>query len=532
MSFDSTKDLVFGPEARSMLMEGVNLLAEAVKVTMGPKGQNVVIERPGAPPHLTKDGVTVAQSINLKSKFPNLGVQMIKEAASRTAEVAGDGTTTATVLSQAIVNEGLKVLAAGYSSAEVRKGIEFATNEVIESLKEMATPVSNDEEIIQVGTISSNGDREIGELLCRAMNEVGRDGVITVEEAKGFRTSLDVVEGMEIDRGYLSPYFINDQEKMACVMDSPYVLIINKRINTLQDILPVLEKVHRSGKSLLVIADDVEGEALKGLVVNSMKGTLDVCAIRAPEFGESRVSALSDLGILLGCEVYSESDKDELDSIDLQDLGSCKKIIVKKSSSVFVDAGGSREDIDERVSEIKAYLDNPTLSHQESSVSRRRLSRLIGGVAVMRVGGATEIELIERKDRVEDALHATQAAVEEGLLPGGGVALVAASKCLEQHIKSSNGFTVGISVVKEACRSPFRQIIDNSGGSPEVILDKVLRSKFNKGYDASTEKLVDMWEEGIIDPLKVVRSALENASSAACMILSVGCAMTEESLED
>jgi len=528
MSLDSNKDLVFGDEARSRLMEGVNLLAEAVKVTMGPKGQNVVIERSGLPPHLTKDGVTVAQSINLRDKFPNLGVQMIKEAANRTAEVAGDGTTTATVLSQAIVNEGLKVLAAGYSSSEVRKGVEFATKQVIASLQEMAVPVSNDEEIIQVGTISSNGDREIGELLCRAMKEVGRDGVITVEEAKGFNTTLDVVEGMELDRGYLSPYFINDQEKMAAVMDGPYVLIINRRLNSLQDILPVLEKVHRAGKSLLIVADDIEGDALQGLVLNKMKGTLEVCAIRSPEFGEARVNAMGDLAILLGCEVQSDDSKDAMSSLGLEDLGSCRKAIVKKSTTVFVDGGGSSEEIESRATEVKTYLSDPTLSQQEAATARRRLSRLSGGVAVMRVGGATEIELIERRDRVEDALHATQAAVEEGLLPGGGVALVAASKSLEPHIKSSDGHSVGARVVREACRAPFRQIIMNTGGAPDVILDKVLRSKFNKGYDASEERLVDMWDAGIIDPLKVVRSALENASSAACMILSVGCAMTDD----
>ena len=533
----TTKDLLFGTAAREKILEGVDTLTNAVKVTMGPRGQNVVIERPLRAPHLTKDGVTVAKAVNLKGKFQNLGVQMIKEAAARTAEVAGDGTTTATVLSQALYSEGLKMIAAGYSATELQRGIKIGTEIVIDALKSASVDVTSDEEIIQVGTISANGDSEVASLLCKAMNEVGRDGTIAVEEAKGFDTTLDVVEGMEIDRGFMSPYFINDQSKMAAVLESPYVLIINKKMNTLKDLLPVLEQVHQSSRPLLIIADDIEGDAMQGLVVNCLKGSLSVCAIRAPEFGSARVSALDDLGVTLGCEVLSAaSTEDDLKNLSVDDLGTCKKIIVTKSSTTFIDSAGLEANILNRVSEIREVLDDPTLSDQESQVLNRRLRRLVGGVAVLRVGAATEVALREKKDRVEDALCATQAAVEEGILPGGGVALVRASKTLDK-VKISNevdGVAVGIDVVRRACSYPLRQIVLNAGGSPEVVFEKVARLKGNKGFNAYTLEFVDMLESGIIDPLKVVRSALENASSVACSLLSVGCAMVEdgEAIED
>lgn len=528
---ETTKDLLFGTAAREKILEGVDTLANAVKVTMGPRGQNVVIERPLKSPHLTKDGVTVAKAVNLRGRFQNLGVQMIKEAAARTAEVAGDGTTTATVLSQALYSEGLKMIAAGYSATELQRGISIGTELVINSLKSSAVNVTSDDEIIQVGTISANGDGEVATLLCRAMNEVGRDGTITVEEAKGFDTTLDVVEGMELDRGFMSPYFINDQSKMAAVLESPYVLLINKKLSTLKDLLPVLEQVHQSSRPLLIIADDIEGDAMQGLVVNCLKGSLSVCAIRAPEFGSSRVAALNDLGIMLGCEVLSAaSTDDDLKNLTVDDLGMCKKIVVTKSSTTFIDSAGAEHDVANRVSEIRGLLEDPTLSEQEAESLSRRLRRLVGGVAVLRVGAATEVALREKKDRVEDALCATQAAVEEGILPGGGVALVRASKSLDK-IKITNevdGVAVGVDVVRRACSYPLRQIVENAGGSPEVVFEKVNRLKGNKGFDAYTLEFVDMLDSGIIDPLKVVRSALENASSVACSLLSVGCAMVED----
>jgi len=533
MKQDSSKEKIFGQSARKQLLDGVNTLADAVKVTMGPRGQNVVIERPGMPPHLTKDGVTVARAVNLKSRFLNLGVQMVKEAASRTAETAGDGTTTATILSQAIFSEGIRVLAAGYSMTEICRGISIATEKVIESLREAAIPVTSDEEIIQVGTISANGDRTIGELLCQAMGEVGRDGIIAVEDAKGFKTSLDIVEGLEINRGYLSPYFITDQDKMAAVLDDPYILLLNGKVTSLNDLLPILEPIHEGQKNLLVIADDVDGEALHGLVLNRVKGSLGVCAIRSPEFGESRVSALDDLGVVLDCDVLMSSS-DDLKNLSLDQLGRCKKVIVGKNSTTFIDCAGATKDIEDRAKELRTCLDDLTLSDVDHDSITRRLARLAGGVAIIRVGGATEIELLERKDRVDDALHATQAAVEEGLLAGGGVALVRAAKRLDDIKlvgKNNDGLKVGIDVVRKACAAPLKQIIENSGMSAEVIFERVHKSKQNKGYNVNTGDMVDMFEDGIVDPLKVVRSALENASSAARNLLSVGCAMVEDDSE-
>jgi len=533
---ESTKELLFGASAREKILEGVDILANAVRVTMGPRGQNVVIERKNQAPHLTKDGVTVAQAVNLRGKFENLGVQMIKEAAARTAEVAGDGTTSATVLSQALYSEGLKMIAAGYSTTELQRGIRIGTEMVIDSLKEAAVPITSDEEIIQVGTISANGDREVAELLCQAMNEVGRDGTIAVEEAKGFDTTLEVVEGTEIDRGYMSPYFINDQNRMAAVFENPYILLINKKLTSLKDLLPILEQVHETGRSLLIVADDVDGDAMQGLVVNKLKGTLNVCAIRAPEFGESRVAALDDLGTLLGCTpLSSASVESDIRDMTADDLGTCKKVVVGKSSTAFIDCAGAEADIKNRIQTIRAAIDDPGVTHQEMQVLLRRLSRLAGGVGVLRVGAATEIALREKKDRVEDALCATQAAVEEGILPGGGVALVRASRSLDRVKlgKEVDGVAVGVDVVKRACAYPLRQIVENSGGSPEVVFEKVSRLKGNKGFDAYTLEFVDMIDSGIIDPLKVVRSALENASSVACSLLSVGCAMVDDgTLED
>ena len=530
----SFKNILFDDEARSQLVDGVNTLANAVKITMGPRGQNVAIERPNMPPHLTKDGVSVAKSINLREKFRNLGSQMIKEAASRTAEVAGDGTTTATVLAQSIFTEGLKMIAAGYSSTEIQKGIRYAVTCVIDELKTMSIPISNMEEIIQVGTISANGDESIGKMLADAMSHVGNDGVITVEEAKGFKTTLDIVEGLELDRGFLSPYFITDQDKMAAILDSPQVLLINKKITSLNEILPILEQVSRTQQSLLIIADDVDGDALHGLVINKLKGTLNVCAIRAPEFGEARVNALGDLGLLFGCEPLTALTNEKLDVIKLESLGKCKKIISYKHRTIFVGGTGDEEKIKSRLSDLKNLLNDPTLDQPDHAAIARRIQRLSGAIAVLRVGAATEIELRERKDRVEDALNATQAAIEEGIVAGGGMALVKAARCLKKkHPRNlSNDFVVGIEIVRNACFAPLRQIVINTGESAEIVVQKASKIRYNNyGYNAASAEWVDMFDEGIIDPLKVVRSALENASSTARMLLSVGCTIVEDDAE-
>ena len=525
------KTLKFDETARAQLIDGVNILANAVKVTMGPRGQNVIIERPGAIPHLTKDGVTVAKSINLRHKFRNLGVQMVKEASSRTADVAGDGTTTATILAQAMFGEGIKMLAAGYSSAELQKGMEYGVSWIINQLKDMSSPISDMEEIAQVGTISANGDKSIGDLIANAMKQVGKDGVITVEEAKGYQTTLDVVEGLELDRGFLSPYLVTNQDKMAAILDDPVILLINKKLSSIQEILPILEKVSRQQRSLLIVADDVDGDALQGLVINRMKGTLNVCAIRAPEFGESRIAAMRDLGVMLGCEPIIAMDSGALQKIELDDLGKCKKVLSYKHRTIFVGAGGAEEERKQAIVEVKSLLTDVTLDEIEKAALKRRIQRLCGGVAILRVGAATEVELHERKDRVEDALHATQAASEEGIVAGGGMALVRASADLKKSrrgIKESEDFKVGIDIVCKACCAPLKQIVENSGGSSEIVVQKALKTSYNSGYNAATGEWVDMFDVGIIDPLKVVRTAIENASSVARMLLSVGCAVIED----
>ena len=524
------KSLVFNDDARDQLIKGVNCLADAVKITMGPKGQNVVIERPGQLPHLTKDGVSVAKSINLRDKFQNLGVQMVKEAASKTAEMAGDGTTTATVLAQAIFSEGLKMIAAGYSSTEIQRGIEYASGLVIEGLKTNAEPVSDMSDIVKVGTISANGDDEVGKMLGNAMKKVGKEGIITVEEGKGFKTTLDIVEGLEIDRGFLSPYFITNQEKMAAILENPVILLINKKLTSLQEILPLLEKVNRLQRSLFIIADDIEGDALHGLVLNRMKGTLNVCAIKAPEFGENRVNVLNDLGVLFDCEPLTGLENNKLNEISLDELGKCKKIISTKYKTVFVDTGGTKDACSTRQNDIRELLSDPTLDEIERQELSRRMERLASGVAVLHVGAVTEVELHERKDRVEDALHATQAALEEGVVPGGGIALVRAAECIKRSNdrQFSEDFRVGMKIVQTACHVPLRQIVINAGINDEIVVQKTLKLKYNKGYDAASGKWEDMFEAGIIDPLKVVRSALENATSVARMLLSVGCAIVDD----
>jgi len=525
----TNKVIKFDTVARERLLDGVNILANAVKITMGPRGQNVIIEQPMGSPILTKDGVTVAKAVNLKEQFDNLGVQIIKEAASRTADVAGDGTTTATVLSQSIFSEGVKMLAAGFQSSEIKKGIEAAVSEVISNLRDISVNVTSDKEIEDVGTISANGESEIGRLLVEAINAVGRDGVITVEEAKGFDTTLTTVEGMKIERGYLSPYFINNQDKMISEIKNPLILLCNSKILNLKEIMPILEQVLDSGRSLFIIADDVDGDAMQGLVVNHLKGTLQSCAIKAPGFGENRVAILQDLSILLDCDIVSDTTGISLKEVVIENLGTCKKIVCGKSETIFIGCSGNNSRIKERIDSIKERLKNVSLQDAEVGLLRDRISKLSGGVAILRVGGATEVELGERKDRVDDALHSTQAAIEEGILPGGGVALVRASQTLDCHSNDKmTGVDAGVQIVKRACCEPLRQIVINSGGTPDVVLDKVSAMEDNFGYNAATDNYGDMMTMGIIDPLKVVRTALENASSAASMMLTVGCTMIED----
>ncbi len=519
---EENRVLIFSQEAREELLEGVNLLANAVKTTMGPSGQNVIIESIAGPPILTKDGVTVARSINLKDSYKNLGVQLVKEAASRTAETAGDGTTTATVLSQALFQEGIKLLSSGHNSVKVREGMLAAKEEILKQLDKMSKPVKGDEDIINVGAISANGDREIGELLCKAMNAVGKDGVITVEEAKGFLTSLEIVDGLKLNRGFVSPYFVTNGDKLVCELENPLVLLANKNLNSINDLLPALEACHREGKSLVVVADEIEGEVLKALVANSLRGILKICVIRSPEFGNSRVDTLSDLAIMFGTSVYSAAE-DIPDNIE--SFGTVKKVVISRYESIFVTKEVDKEAVDSRVSAIKDMLASSDLSGDEAEVLRRRLSNLAGAVAVLRVGGSTETELKERKDRVEDALHATQAAVEEGILPGGGLALLRASSKIETLKHWDNDFHAGFNMVLEASKAPIYNISLNCGESPDLIVHKILEEEDFVGYDARNKRFGNLIKFGIIDPKKVVRCALENSISAANSLLSVGCSI-------
>jgi chaperonin GroEL len=527
---NTSKIIKFDLQAREDLLKGVNILTDAVKVTMGPRGRNVVIENPGGHPTLTKDGVTVAKAVNLRDPFLNLGVQMIKEAASRTSDEAGDGTTTATVLSHAIFSEGLKMLAAGYKADDIKRGMSSAVTDITAHLMEMSIDISESKEIRQVACISANGEEEIGDLICAALNEVGIDGIVTVEEAKGFNSSLVVMEGMQVDRGYLSPYFVTNHEKMIADLDNPYVLLCNQKIDSLRDIVKLLEKIVETQRPLLIIADDVEGDAMKGLVINKTRGTLKVCAIKAPGFGESRVSMFEDLSIVLGANVFSAASGETIESVTLEDLGQCKRAIISRKSSLFVGANGNQEKIENRVESLREHCTSDTIEESEKDLIKLRLSRLSGGVAVLRVGGATESELGERKDRVDDALSATQAAIEEGIVPGGGVALVRASSFIDCSSDEIDGFSAGVEVIKRACEFPLKQIVTNSGGSADLVLEKVKQDNGKSyGYDALNDSFGDMFEMGIIDPVKVARCALENAASAASMMLTVGCAMVADS---
>ncbi|WP_027230450.1 chaperonin GroEL [Phyllobacterium sp. UNC302MFCol5.2] len=516
----AAKEVKFSAEARDRMMRGVDILANAVKVTLGPKGRNVVIEKSFGAPRITKDGVTVAKEIELEDKFENMGAQLLREVASRTSDVAGDGTTTATVLAQAIVREGARAEAAGMNPMDLKRGIDIAVDAVVAELKRNARKISNNSEIAQVGTISANGDIEIGQYLADAMGKVGHEGVITVEEAKTAETELEIVEGMQFDRGYLSPYFVTDQDKMRVEFEDPYILIHEKKLSNLQAMLPILEAVIQSGSPLLIIAEDVEGEALATLVVNKLRGGLKVAAVKAPGFGDRRKAMLEDIAILTGGTAISDDLGIKLENVTLDMLGRAKKTIVEKETTIIVNGGGTKADIDARIVQIKAQIEDTTSDYDKEKL-QERLAKLAGGVAVIRVGGSTEVEVRERKDRVDDALHATRAAVEEGILPGGGVALLRSAKALEGLQVKNADQRVGIEIVRRAIEMPVRQIAENAGAEGSLIVGKLREnSDFAFGWNAQTGEYGNLYEMGVIDPAKVVRSALQGAASIAGLLVT------------
>ena len=516
----AAKDVKFGSTARDKMLRGVDILADAVKVTLGPKGRNVVIEKSFGAPRITKDGVSVAKEIELADKFENMGAQMLREVASKTADLAGDGTTTATVLAQAIVREGAKSVAAGINPMDLKRGIDMAVDAVVTELKARSKKVTTNEEIAQVGTISANGDREIGDMLARAMEKVGNEGVITVEEAKSLETELDVVEGMQFDRGYTSPYLVTNAEKMQVELDDPYILIHDKKLSGIQAIVPVLEKVVQSGKPLLIIAEEVEGEALATLVVNRLRGGLKVAAVKAPGFGDRRKAMLEDIAILTGGQVISEDVGIKLDSVTIDMLGRAGKVVITKDNTTIVNGVGSSDDIKARCTQIRQQIEETTSDYDREKL-QERLAKLAGGVAVIRVGGATEVEVKERKDRVDDAMHATRAAVEEGILPGGGVALARAVAVLESVKPANDDQRVGVEIVRRALSAPVRQIAANAGVDGSIIVGKLHDSKeYSVGYDAAKGEWCDLVKTGIIDPAKVVRTALQDAASVAGLLIT------------
>src|SRR5712671_1043592 len=516
----SAKDVRFGGDARARMIRGVDLLADSVKVTLGPKGRNVVLDKSYGAPRITKDGVTVAKEIELSDKFENMGAQLVREVATRTSETAGDGTTTATVLAQAIVREGAKSVAAGMNPMDLKRGIDLAAELVIEELKTRSRKVSTSAEIAQVGTVSANGDKSIGEMIAKAMDKVGKEGVITVEEAKSFETELDVVEGMQFDRGYISPYFVTNAEKMIAELDNPYILIHEKKLSGLQAILPVLEAVVQSGRPLLIVAEDIEGEALATLVVNKLRGGLKVAAVKAPGFGDRRKSMLEDLAIVTGGQVISEDLGIKLENVTLDMLGTAKKERIDKDNTTIIDGAGKKADIEGRCTQLRAQIEE-TDSEYDKEKLQERLAKLAGGVAIIRVGGSTEVEVKERKDRVDDAMHATRAAVEEGVVAGGGVTLLYASQGLGRLNPKNNDQKVGIDIVRRALQAPARQIFENAGAEASVIVGKLLdKGEANHGFDAQSGTYVDMVKAGIIDPTKVVRLALQGAASVAGLLIT------------
>ncbi len=523
----SAKEVKFGDDARQRMMKGVNILANAVKVTLGPKGRNVVLEKSFGAPTVTKDGVSVAKEIELSDKLENMGAQMVKEVSSQTSDVAGDGTTTATVLAQAMVREGLKAVAAGMNPMDLKRGIDKAVTAAVEQLKSISRPCSDDKEIAQVGTISANSDSDIGNIIAEAMQKVGKEGVITVEEGSGLQNELDVVEGMQFDRGYLSPYFITNQQSQAAELEDPYILLHDKKVSNIRELLPVLEGVAKAGKPLLIIAEDVEGEALATLVVNNLRGIVKVAAVKAPGFGDRRKAMLQDIAILTGGTVISEEVGLSLEKATLDDLGTAKKIIITKEETTIIDGAGVEGDIKARVEQIRAQIEE-TSSDYDREKLQERVAKLAGGVAVIKVGAATEVEMKEKKARVEDALHATRAAVEEGIVPGGGVALVRALEAIKSMTGDNHDQDVGISIACRAMEEPLRQIVANAGGEPSVVLDKVRNGEGNFGFNASNDEYGDMMEMGILDPTKVTRSALQNASSVAGLMITTECMVAEE----
>jgi chaperonin GroEL len=523
----AAKDVRFGPDARDRMLRGVDILANAVKVTLGPKGRNVVIEKSFGAPRITKDGVTVAKEIELSDKFENLGAQLIREVASKTNDLAGDGTTTATVLAQSIVREGVKAVAAGLNPMDLRRGIDKAVTAVVEELKKRTKKITTPSETAQVGTISANGETEIGEMISKAMQKVGNEGVITVEEAKGIQTELDVVEGMQFDRGYVSPYFITNPEKMIADLDSPYILIFEKKLSGLQPMLPLLEAIVQTGKPLLIIAEDVEGEALATLVVNKLRGGLKIAAVKAPGFGDRRKAILEDIAILTGGQVISEDLGIKLETVTLPMLGKAKKVLIEKENTTIIEGAGKKADIAGRVNQIRAQIEETTSDYDREKL-QERLAKLAGGVAVIRVGGASEVEVKERKDRVDDALHATRAAVEEGIVPGGGVALARASLILAKLKAENEDQRVGIEIIRKAIQVPLRQIAENAGEDGAVIAGKVLdKDDYSYGFDAQSGEFKDLVKAGIIDPTKVVRTALQDAASVAALIITTEAGVVE-----
>ncbi len=512
------KELRFGQEARNSILRGVNILSDAVKVTLGPKGRNVILEKSFGSPIVTKDGVTVAKEIDLEDKFENMGAQMVKEVASKTSDTAGDGTTTATVLAQAIYREGSKVVAAGANPMDVKRGIDLAVEEVVKELKKMSKPTKDQKEISQVGKISANNDETIGNIIAEAMNKVGKEGVITVEEAKGMETTLDVVEGMQFDRGYLSPYFVTNPEKMEAVLENVYILLNEKKISNMKDMLPILEQIAKMGKPLLILSEDVEGEALATLVVNKLRGTLKCCAVKAPGFGDRRKSMLEDIAVLTGGKVISEDLGIKLENIKLNDLGQAKRIVIDKDNTTIIDGVGDKKDIEARVKQIRAQIEETTSDYDREKL-QERLAKIIGGVAVINVGAATETEMKEKKARVEDALNATRAAVEEGIVPGGGVAYLRCVPVLDK-IKLEGDKKIGVDLVKRALEEPIRQIANNAGQEGSVVTEKVKNEKGSFGFDAAQDEYTDMIKAGIIDPTKVVRLALQNAASVASLMIT------------
>jgi len=522
----AAKEVLFDTDARDRMLRGVDILANAVKVTLGPKGRNVVLDKSFGAPRITKDGVTVAKEIELSNKFENMGAQMVREVASKTSDQAGDGTTTATILAQAIVREGAKAVAAGMNPMDLKRGIDLAVEAVVEDIKKRSKKISTNEEIAQVGTISANGEREVGEMIAEAMQKVGNEGVITVEEAKSLETELDVVEGMQFDRGYLSPYFVTDPERMEAVLENAYILIHEKKISSMKDLLPLLEQIAKGGKPLLIVAEDVEGEALATLVVNKLRGTLQVCAVKAPGFGDRRKAMLQDIATLTGGKAITEDLGIKLENVQVQDLGQAKKVTVDKDNTTIVEGKGKHSEIEGRVKEIRSQIDKTTSDYDREKL-QERLAKLVGGVAVIKVGAATETEMKEKKARVEDAMHATRAAVEEGIVPGGGVALARSTAALDR-LKLEGDEQTGVNIVKRALQEPLRQIAENSGEEGAIVLGKVNDSKDNNfGFNALTGEYEDLVKAGVLDPTKVVRTALQNAGSIASLMLTTEALVAE-----